>query len=208
MRNYPQVLLDPEQTVVAIIDHQPQMYFGVSQACRLAIMNGVTGLAKAAKVFNVPCVLSTVTAKTFAGNMISEVQQVYPDVAPIDRTTLNAWEDQNFKKAVQGTGRRKLVIAGLWTEVCVAFPTLSAIQDGYEVYVVADACGGSSQAAHDMGMQRMIQAGAKPMTWQQVLLEFQRDWNDKTTYAAVMDVIKQHGVTYGLGVEYTETMLH
>ena len=139
--------------------------------------------------------------------MAAKIQAVYPQATPIDRTAINCWEDQNLKKAVEGTGRKKLILAGLWTEACVTYPALSALEDGYEVYVVADACGGATKEAHDLAMLRMIQAGVKPVTWQQVMLEFQRDWANKDTYAAVMAIIKEHSGAYGLGVEYSETML-
>ena len=207
MRNYQECLLDPEQSVVMIIDHEPQMYFGVESHHRYAIENNVTGLARAAQLFNVPCILTTVTAQTFSGFSYSKVQAVYPQTAPIDRTCINAWEDQNLKKAVEGTKRKKAVISGLWTEVCVLFPALCMMKDGYEVYVVTDACGGASKEAHDMAVLRMTQAGVKPVTWMQVMLEWQRDWNNKDTYNGVMAIVKEHGGAYGLGVEYAETML-
>jgi len=206
MRNYPEVLLDPTLSAVVIVDHQPQMYFGVESATRSSVLNNVIGLAKAAQVFNVPCILTTVEAKTFSGNMVAALQGVYPKVVPIDRSMINCWEDANLKKAVQGTGKTNIIIAGLWTEACVTFPALTMANDGYKVFVAADACGGATCMAHDMAMQRMIQAGVVPMTWQQVMLEWQRDWNNKDTYAAVMGIVKQHSGAYGLGVEYSETM--
>ena len=207
MRNYPDTLLDPEKCVVIIIDHEPQMYFGVESTSRCAIENNVTGLAKAAALFKVPCILTTVEAQSFSGLTASKIQQVYPGVQPIDRTTINSWEDQNLKKAVEGSGRKKAVLAGLWTEACVAFPALSMKHDGYDVYVVTDACGGASKEAHDMAVLRMTQAGVKPVTWMQVMLEWQRDWSNKDTYDGVMSIVKDHGGAYGLGVEYAETML-
>jgi nicotinamidase-related amidase len=207
MRNYSEALLDPEKSVVLVIDHEPQMYFGVEGASRCAIENNVIGLAKAAALFKVPCVLTTVEAQSFSGLMYSKVQQVYTDVQPIDRTSINSWEDENLKKAVDGTGRKKAVIAGLWTEACVTFPALCMKQDGYDVYAVTDACGGASKEAHDMAVLRMVQAGVKPVTWMQVMLEWQRNWNNKDTYDGVMTIVKEHGGAYGLGVEYSETML-
>ena len=207
MRNYQKSLLDPTQVAILLIDHEPQMFFGVESTCRNSVLNAVTGLAKTAQVFQIPIVLSTVEAKTFSGPLVSKVQNVYPDITPIDRTTLNAWEDMNFQNAVKQTKRKKLLIAGLWTEVCVALPTLAALEDGYEVYVVADASAGSSKEAHQMALQRVIQAGAKPVTWQAALLEMQRDWANKDTYQAVMNVIGEHGGAYGLGVEYANAMI-
>lgn len=199
MRAYQQSLLDPEQIAVALIDHEPQMFFGVEGACRSSVLNAVTGLAKTAKAFQIPLILSTVEAQTFFGPLVSKVQSVYPEITPIDRTTLNTWEDGDFKAAVVATQRKKLLIAGLWTEVCVALPALSAIADGYEVYVVADASAGSSKQAHQMAMQRVIQAGARPVTWQAALLEVQRDWANKDRYQAVTAILKEHGVLMGWG---------
>jgi nicotinamidase-related amidase len=207
MRKYPETLLDPEQSVVVIIDHQPQMYFGVEGASRSAIENNTVGLAKAAQLFNVPCILTTVEAKTFSGYLYSKIQQVYPKIKPIDRTAINAWEDANFKKAVEDTNRKKVIIAGLWTEACVAFPALCMKKESFDVYVAADACGGATKAAHDMAIARLIQAGVKPMTWMQVMIEWQRDWSNKDTYNGVMTIVKDHGGAYGLGVEYAESML-
>ncbi|MDR3314663.1 MAG: hydrolase [Oscillospiraceae bacterium] len=207
MRNYQQSLLDPTQAAVIIIDHQPQMYFGVESHHRACILNNVTALAKAAQAFNVPCILTTVEAQMFSGYLAQKIQNVYPQSVPVDRTCINCWEDQNLKKAVTGTGKRKLLLAGLWTEACVTFPALSMREDGFEVFAVADACGGATKEAHDLAMQRMIQAGVVPVTWQQVMLEFQRDWNNKDTYNKVMAIVKEHSGAYGLGVEYSETML-
>lgn len=206
MRNYSETLLDPDLSVVIIIDHQPQMYFGVESTPRCEIENNVVGLAKAAQLFKVPCILTTVEAKSFSGYMFSKLQQVYPQVAPIDRSSINSWEDQNLKKAVEGTNRKKAIIAGLWTEACVAFPALSMRSDGYDVYVVTDASGGASTEAHNMAVMRMVQAGIKPVTWMQVMLEWQRDWNNKETYDGVLSIVKEHGGAYGLGVEYSESM--
>jgi nicotinamidase-related amidase len=192
---------------ILLIDHEPQMFFGVESDCRTSVLNAVTALAKTASVFQIPIILSTVEARQFSGPLVSMVQTVHPDITPIDRTSLNAWEDVNFKRAVQQTGRRKLIMAGLWTEVCVTLPALSAIEDGYDVYVVADASAGSSKQAHQMAIQRMIQAGAKPVTWQAVVWELQRDWANKDTYQAVTALLQQHGGAYGLGLEYANAMV-
>jgi nicotinamidase-related amidase len=207
MRAYPNSLLDPTQVTICLIDYEPQMFFGVESASRNTVLNAVTGLAKTAQAFNIPIILSTVEAQTFSGPLVSRVQSVFPDIVPIDRTTLNAWEDTNFKQAVEGTNRQKLLLAGLWTEVCVVLPALSAIEEGYEVYVVADACGGSSCEAHNMALQRMIQAGVTPITWEAALLEMQRDWANKDTYQAVTSVLKEYGGAYGLGLEYAQSMV-
>jgi nicotinamidase-related amidase len=199
--------LDPEQSVVVIIDHQPQMYFGVESAGRQLIENNVLGLAKAAKVFKVPCILTTIEADTFSGKLFSKLQAVCPREVPIDRTCINGWEDERLRRAVADTGRTKILLAGLWTEACVAFPALCMKSEGFDVYAVTDACGGASKDAHRMAVTRMVQAGVVPVTWQQVMLEFQRDWNNKDTYDAVMAIVKEHGGAYGLGAEYVETMV-
>ena len=201
-------LLTPDNCVVALIDHQPQMMFGVAGFDRQSIINNTVALGKAARVFDVPVVLTTVETKSFSGNLWPQIRAVFPEQPAIERSSMNAWDDENFVAAIKATGRKKLVLAGLWTEVCVAFPTVQAIHDGYEVYVVEDCCGDVSQLAHDNAMKRVIQAGAKPVTSLQVMLEFQRDWAEKDTYDAVMDIVKTHYGAYGVGVEYVYTMVH
>jgi nicotinamidase-related amidase len=207
MRNYPNVLLDPSQVVIIIIDHQPQMYFGVESASRAAISNNIVGLAKAAKVFDTPCILTTIAADTFSGFLSEKVRAVYPQVTPIDRSAINCWEDKNLRRAVFATKKKKVILAGLWTEACVTFPALSMMSDGFQVFAVTDACGGATKDAHDMAVLRMTQSGVVPVTWQQVMLEFQRDWSNKSTYESVMKIVKEHSGAYGLGVEYAETMV-
>ena len=200
-------LLTPANCALILIDHQPQMFFGVESADRATIANNVVGLAKAAKIFNVPTILTTVAANTFSGPLIPELQAVFPDIKPIDRTTMNSWEDKNVVEAVKKTNRKKLVIAALWTEVCLAFPAISAIQAGYEVYAVTDASGATSPEAHHMAVHRMTQVGAIPVTWIQVLCELQRDWARQETYQAVMTLAKEHAGAYGMGVFYAQSML-
>ncbi len=199
-------LLTSQNSALILIDHQPQMAFATHSTDTLSLINNVTGLAKAAKIFKVPTILTTVASKTFSGPLFPAVQAVFPDQKPIDRTTMNSWEDKNFLDAVKKTGRKKLVIAALWTEVCLMGPTLGAIDDGYEVYIVTDASGGVSTEAHEMAIRRMIQAGAMPVTWLQVLLEYQRDWARQDTYAAVTNLAKEHAGAYGLGIDYAKTM--
>jgi nicotinamidase-related amidase len=201
-------LLTPDNCVVTLIDLQPQMLFGVSSYDRQSIINCNVALAKAAKVFQVPVVLSTVETKSFSGNMWPQIQAVFPGETPIERSSMNSWDDPKFVAAIQKTGRKKIVLSGLWTETCVALPTVQAIDDGYEVYVVEDCCGDVSQLAHDNAMKRVIQAGAKPVTSLSVMLELQRDWALKETYDAVMDIVKSHYGAYGIGVEYAYTMVH
>jgi nicotinamidase-related amidase len=201
-------LLTPDNCVVALIDHQPQMMFGVAGFDRQSIINNTVALAKATRVFDVPVVLSTVETKSFSGNLWPQIRAVFPEQPAIERSSMNAWDDKNFVTAIEATGRKKIVLAGLWTEVCVTFPTVQAIHDGYDAYVVEDCCGDVSQLAHDNAMKRVIQAGAKPVTSLQVMLEFQRDWAEKDTYDAVMDIVKTHYGAYGAGVEYAYTMVH
>jgi nicotinamidase-related amidase len=201
-------LLTPDNCVVTLIDLQPQMLFGVANFDRQTIINNNVALTKAARVFDVPVILSTVETKVFSGNMWPQIQAVFPKQTPIERTSMNSWDDQNFVAAVQKSGRKKIVLAGLWTETCVALPTIQAIHDGYEIYVVEDCCGDVSQLSHENAMKRVIQAGAKPVTALSVMLEWQRDWAAKDTYNAVMDIVKTHCGAYGMGVEYAYTMVH
>jgi nicotinamidase-related amidase len=201
-------LLTPDNCVVAIIDLQPQMLFGVANFDRQSIINNNVALAKAARVFEVPVVLSTVETKSFSGNLWPQIQAVFPDQTPIERSSMNSWDDKNFVAAIERTGRKKIVLTGLWTETCVALPTVQAIHDNYEVYVVEDCCGDVSQLSHENAMKRMIQAGAKPVTVLSVMLEWQRDWAERDTYDAVMDIVKNHFGAYGMGVEYAYTMVH
>ena len=201
-------LLTPDNCVVALIDLQPQMLFGTANFDRQSIINSNVALSKAARVFNVPTVLTTVESKSFSGNIWPQIQAVFPGQTPIERSTMNSWDDEQFVEAVRKSGRKKLVLAGLWTETCVALPTIQAIHDGYDVYVVEDCCGDVSQLAHDNAMKRMIQAGAKPVTALSVLLEWQRDWAERETYDAVLDIVKSHFGAYGIGVEYAYTMVH
>jgi nicotinamidase-related amidase len=201
-------LLTPDNCVVALIDHQPQMLFGTSNFDRQGIINNAVALAKAARVFEVPVVLTTVETKAFSGNLWPQIRAVFPDQEPIERSSMNSWDDKNFVAAIQNTGRKKIVLAGLWTETCVALPTVQAIHDGYEMYVVEDCCGDVSQLSHDNAMKRVIQAGAKPVTALSTMLEWQRDWALRDTYDAVMDIVKTHFGAYGIGVEYAYTMVH
>jgi nicotinamidase-related amidase len=201
-------LLNPQNSAVIFIDHQPQMTFGVANIDRQTLFNNVLLLARAARIFKVPTILTTVETKSFSGNMWPQLLDLFPDQAPVERTSMNSWEDEKFVAAVQAAGRKKLIMAALWTEVCLAFPALDAIKAGYEVYAVEDASGGTSVAAHNAAMRRIEQAGAVPVTSLQVLLEFQRDWAHKETYNEVIEVVKEYCGAYGQGVEYAYTMVH
>jgi len=201
-------LLDKDNSALIFIDHQPQMAFGVANIDRQQLKNNVVGLAKAGKIFNVPTLFTSVETESFSGYIWPELLAVHPEITPIERTSMTSWEDAAFVKAVEATGRKKLVISALWTEVCLTFPALMALEAGYEVYVVTDTSGGTSVDAHERSIDRMVQAGAVPVTWQQVLLEYQRDWARKDTYDAVMALVREHSGAYGMGVDYAYTMVH
>jgi len=201
-------LLTPDNCAVAFIDHQPQMLFGTSNFDRQSIINNTVALAKATRIFDVPVVLTTVETKSFSGNMWPQLKAVFPGQEPIERSSMNSWDDPKFVNAIAKTGKKKIILAGLWTETCIALPTIQAIHDGYEIYVAEDCCGDVSQLNHDNAMRRMIQAGAKPVTALSTLLEWQRDWAQRDTYDAVMDLVKNHFGAYGIGVEYAYTMVH
>jgi len=169
-------LITPQNAVLALIDYQPEQYAGVGSVDHASLLAHVTLLGRVATTFALPVVLSTVYVKHGMTGTNPELREVLPGVPEIDRTTMNSWEDPDFRAAVEATGRRKLILAGLWTEVCVAFPALDALAAGYEVYVVADAIGGVSRAAHESAMQRMTQAGAIPISVLGLACELQRDW--------------------------------
>ncbi|MCA3188455.1 MULTISPECIES: hydrolase [unclassified Cupriavidus] len=202
-------VLTPQNSQLIIIDHQPQMAFGVQSMDRQALKNNVVGLAKAAKIFNVPTTITTVESNSFSGYTYPEILDVFPDARTLERTSMNSWDDQKVRDALKANGRKKVVVAGLWTEVCNTTFALCAMLEGdYEIYMVADASGGTTKEAHDYAMQRMVQAGVVPVTWQQVLLEWQRDWAHRDTYDAVMKLVKEHSGAYGMGVDYAYTMVH
>ena len=202
-------VLTPANCQIIFIDHQPQMAFGVQSIDRQVLKNNTVALAKAAKVFNIPAIITTVETESFSGNTYPELLDVFPGQDILERTSMNSWDDQKVRDALKANGKKKVVVAGLWTEVCNNSFALCAMLEGdYEIYMVADASGGTSKEAHDFAMQRMIQAGVIPVTWQQVMLEWQRDWARKETYTAVMDIVREHSGAYGMGVDYAYTMVH
>src|SRR5258706_4982493 len=201
-------LLTPDNCVVALIDYQGQMLFGTSNFDRQGIINNTVAFGKAARVFDVPVVLTTVETKSFSGNMWPQLRAVFPGHEPIERSSMNSWDDPRFVSAIVKTGKKKIILAGLWTETCIALPTIQAIHDGYEIYVAEDCCGDVNQLNHDNAMRRGIQAGAEPVTALSTLLEWQRDWAQRDTYDAVMDLVKNQFGAYGIGVEYAYTMVH
>ena len=202
-------LLTPSNCQVIFIDHQPQMAFGVQSIDRQVLKNNTVALAKAAKVFNIPVTITTVETESFSGHTYPELLAVYPEAPLLERTSMNSWDDQKVRDALAKNDRKKVVVSGLWTEVCNNSFALSAMAGGgYEIYMVADASGATSAEVQQWAMQRMIQAGVVPVTWQQVMLEWQRDWARRETYDAVMAIVKEHSGAYGMGVDYAYTMVH
>ncbi|WP_257249515.1 hydrolase [Burkholderia cepacia] len=209
MSNAKLEVLTPHNSQIIFIDQQPQMAFGVQSIDRQTLKNNVVGLAKAAKAFNIPTTITTVESDSFSGYTYPELLDVFPNQKTLERTSMNSWDDQKVRDALAANGRKKVVVSGLWTEVCnTTFALCAMLEGGYEIYMVADASGGTSKDAHDYAMQRMIQAGVVPVTWQQVALEWQRDWARRDTYDAVMAIAKEHSGAYGMGVDYAYTMVH
>ncbi len=201
-------LITPDNSAVVFIDHQPQMTFGVANIDRQQLINNVIMLAKGAKEFGVPSILTAVETESFSGYIWPQLMDVFPGQQPIERTSMNSWDDPAFRAAVEDTGRKNVIIAGLWTEVCVTWPTLNMIDQGYNVYIVEDACGATSQMAHDAAIRRSVQAGAVPMTTVATVLEFQRDWANREHYDALMTIFREHAGAYGSGIEYAYSMVH
>src|ERR1700761_4492039 len=199
-------LLTPTDHALVMIDFQSQMAFATKSIDMVVLRTNAGLIAQAAAGFKVPTVLTTVAEKSFSGPMFSEVTEPFPGQKLIDRTSMNTWEDANVIKALNAIGKDRLVLAGLWTSVCIVGPALSALDQGYEVYIVTDACGDVSTEAHERAVTRMVQAGARPMTALQYLLELQRDWARGDTYGLTTGIAKTHGGAYGLGVTYAKTM--
>src|SRR3984885_11872957 len=199
-------LLTPQTSVVVLIDHQPFQFANLHSHEPTMIVNNVVGLAKAAKGFDVPTILTTVTEER-GGYLVKAVQDVFPEQKPINRTTLNAWEDSRVVEAVKKTGRRQLIFAALWTEICLAYPVIHSLADGYDVFFVTDASGGTTREAHDMAVQRLIQAGATPLTWMGVMTEWQRDWAREATVPAVAEVSVAHSGATGVAYQWEMQLL-
>jgi nicotinamidase-related amidase len=183
-------LLTPQNSALIIIDYQPVQVTSIASMDRRALVTNVVSVAKAAKLYKLPIVLSTVNVKTGRNApTIHQLQEILPDVEAFDRTTINAWEDEEFVQTVRATGRKKLIMTALWTEACLTFPALDALREGYEVYPVVDAVGGTSLEAHRAALERIAQAGAKPISWVQLLCELQRDWVRKETAAKFAEIL-------------------
>src|SRR5467141_1032542 len=207
MPNY-QKLYTPQDSVVVFIDHQPQMLFGVANINRASLINNVTLIAKAAKEFGVPAVLTAVETEGFSGYVWPQLLDVFPGQEVVERTSMNSWDDPGFRKAIEATGRKNIIMTGLWTEVCITWPTIEMLGAGYNIYVVDDCCGATSAAAQEAALSRMVQAGAIRLTTICAILEWQRDWARKEHYNNLMGLMKQQGGAYGIGVEYAYTMVH
>lgn len=201
-------LYTPADSAVVFIDHQPQMTFGVANIDRGTLINNVTLLAKVAKEFKVPAVLTAVETESFSGYVWPQLLDVFPGQEVVERTSMNSWDDAGFRQAIEATGKRNILMTGLWTEVCVTWPTIEMLGAGYNIYVVEDCCGATSTAAHEAALSRMVQAGAVRLTTIPALLEWQRDWAKREHYDALMGILKQHAGAYGSGVEYAYTMVH
>jgi nicotinamidase-related amidase len=201
-------LITADNAAVVFIDHQPQMTFGVANIDCQLLVNNVVMLAKGAKEFGVPAILTAVETESFSGYIWPQLMDVFPGQQPIERTSMNSWDDPVFKETVQAAGRKNIIIAGLWTEVCVTWPALNMINEGYNAYIVEDACGSTSQLAHDAAIRRSVQAGAVPMTTVAKVLEFQRDWANRDHYDPLLNIFREHGGAYGSGIEYAYSMVH
>jgi len=201
-------LITAKNSSVVFIDHQPQMTFGVANIDRQQLINNVVMLAKGAKAFGVPSILTAVETESFSGYIWPQLMDVFPGQQPIERTSMNSWDDPAFREAVKATGRKNIIIAGLWTEVCVTWPALNMLAEGYNIYIVEDACGATSQLAHDAAIRRSVQAGAVSMTTVATVLEFQRDWANREHYDALINIFREHAGAYGSGIEYAYSMVH
>ena len=209
MANAKLEVLTPQNSQLIFIDHQPQMVFGVQSIDRQTLKNNTVALAKSAKIFKIPTIITSVETEGFSGYTYPELLDVFPDAKLLERTSMNSWDDQKVRDALKANRRNKVVVSGNWTEVCnMTFALSAMLEGGYEIYMVSDASGGTTKEAHDMAMLRMIQAGVVPVTWQQVLLEWQRDWARKETYDQVIAVVQEHSGAYGMGVDYAYTMVH
>jgi len=199
-------LLTPKDHILIMIDFQSQMAFATHSIDAVSLRNNAALVSQAAAGFEVSTILTTVAAKSFSGPMFSEVTEPFPQQALLDRTSMNTWEDEAVIKRVNEIGKQRIVLAGLWTSVCIVGPALSALDQGYEVFVICDACGDVSTEAHERAIDRMVQAGAQPMNSLQYLLELQRDWARATTYDLTTGIAKRFGGAYGIGINYAKSM--
>jgi nicotinamidase-related amidase len=201
-------LLQPADCALLLVDFQAGLGFGVESIGRQELLNNAVALAKTAIAFKVPVVASTSASHVYSGSMVPAILAALPAVKPIERRSMNVWEDENARAAVLATQRRRLLVAGMLTEACISFPVISALRDGFEVFVAGDCCGGLTSRGHDLALRRMEHAGAKLTSWLQVLLEFQRDWTRHETYEAARTIVVENGGGYGMGLAYAREMIH
>jgi len=199
-------LLTPDNCVVVLIDHQPFQLANVNSHEPTMVINNVTGLARTAKLFGIPTILTTVMGAR-GGKIFQSLQDLFPEQTPIDRTFINAWQDSRVVEAVKKTGRRKIVFAALWTEMCLAMPAIQAMGDGYDVYVVTDASGGVSAEAHDMAIRRLVAAGAQPITWLALGGELQRDWARTERVVEIGKMFADHAGATGIALAWETQLL-
>jgi nicotinamidase-related amidase len=205
--NGPASLIQPAQCALLLVDHQAGLAFGVGSSDRQVLLNNAVALAKTAIAFGIPVVASTSASKVYSGPLMPAIQAVLPGLKSIERRNMNVWEDEAARTAILNTQRRRLLVSGLLTEACVSFPVLSALSEGFEVFVVADACGGITASSHELALRRMEAAGARMTSWIQVLLELQRDWTRHETYDAVRAIVETNGGGYGIGLAYARDMI-
>ncbi|MGV7207443.1 isochorismatase family protein [Oxalobacteraceae bacterium A2-2] len=202
-----QDLLTPQDCALVLLDQQAGLQFAVQSMDRQTLLNNSVALLETTQAFSLPVVVSTSASKVYSGPLLPDLAALLPDHPVIERRNMNAWEDANMLAAIQATGRKRLIFSGMLTEACISFAVLSALRDGYECYVVGDACGGLTATGHELAMQRMAGQGAQPTSWIQVLLELQRDWTRRDTYDAARAVVEKHGGGYGVGLRYARQML-
>ena len=201
-------LLQPDECAFLLVDYQAGLAFGVESTARQVLLNNAIAMARTAMVFGSPVIVSTSASRVYSGPVLPSLQAVIPAIKPIERRSMNVWEDAAALAAIKATNRKRLIVAGLLTEACVTFPVLSALSEGYEVFVVGDACGGLSAVGHELALRRMEAAGARMTSWIQVLLEFQRDWTRHETYAGARAIVEANGGGYGIGLAYSRDMIH
>lgn len=202
-----QSLLDPKDCALLLVDTQAGLAFGVGSQDRQTLRDNLVALARTAQVFGLPIIASTSASRVYSGPVMPMIQRAIPDVVAIERRNMNVWEDETVRTAIKATGAKRLLIAGLLTEACVTFPTLDALAEGYEVFVVGDACGGLTATSHDLALRRMADAGARMTSWIQVLLELQRDWTRHDTYDGARAIVEDHAGGYGIGLAYARDMI-
>ena len=202
------MLLKPDDCVMLLVDFQAGLGFSVESISRQVVLGNAVALARTAVAFNVPVIASTSASRVYSGPLLPALQEALPSTKAIERRSMNVWEDDAARSAVVGVQRKRLIVAGFLTEACVSFPVLSALKDGFEVFIVADACGGLTPASHELALRRLEQAGARLTSWIQVLLEFQRDWTRHETYEAARAIVVANGGGYGMGLAYAREMIH